>query len=173
MVEPAGNFNIESFIDNVAANFGKSDIEEKKVTQSSVRIHTRSLADKRQERIKNLIDQMKGAHGGGGGCFKVLKVVAKVVDFLTKPLSMITLGQLKTDLGKTLEMLQEAKNQKKVLGIKINGESILKSLQGLKKLLSEDMETLKSQDEKSAKETERILHIIDEIHNGFRTSNKV
>lgn len=164
--------NIESLINNVSADMSQGDLEDKKVSKASVRANTEKIHDKRQERIKNLIDQMKGV-AGPGGCMKILRVVAGVLDFLVKPLSALTLNKLKLDLSKTLDALQDSKNQKKILGMRIDGEQIQKALQGLKKLLGNDMETLKTQDERGAKETERILQILDEIDSSFKSAGKI
>lgn len=167
------SFNVESFINNVSADMAAGDIEDKKVTKAQIHVQTKKIHDKRQERIKNLQDQIRGVSAGGGACFKFLRVVFKILDFLAKPLSAITLNQLKVDLSKTLDNLKDAKVQQAMMGLKINGQDILKSLEGFKKLLGNDLETLKTQDEHSAKETERILKILDEIHSSFQAANKV
>jgi signal transduction histidine kinase len=60
-----------------------------------------------------------------------------------------------------------------MMGIKIDGQQILKSLEGLKTMLSEDTETLKQQDQHSQQETERMMSIIDEISNTFQATNNV
>ena len=164
--------NMESFVNNVSADVAQNDIEDKKVSKAHVRATTEKIHIKREERIKNLIDQMKGI-GGAGGCFKFLRSVFKIIDFLAKPLSLLTLNKLNLSLSKTLDALKDAKNQQKILGMKINGDQIQKALEGLKKLLGNDMETLKTQDERGAKETERILQILDEIDSSFKTASKI
>lgn len=174
MAEVTGTqgFNVESFINNVSADMAASDIEEKKATKARIKTHTEKISDKREERIKNLQDQIKGV-SSGGGCFKFLSVVFKILDFLVKPLSALTLNQLKLDLSKTLDMLKDAKNQKALLGLKINGQDILKSLQGLKKLLQDDMQKFQTQEQQGAKDTDRILKILDEIQETFGATTNV
>lgn len=164
--------DIEALINKVSADFAQGDKEDKKVTKAQISSNTEKIRDKREERIENLKEQIKGV-SGGGGCFKFLKAVFKIIDFLAKPLSLLTFNQLKTNLSKTLDMLQDSKNQKKLMGLKINGQDILKVLQSLKTTLSDDMETLKQQDQLSAKESQRILQIINDIEKSFGAANQV
>ena len=164
--------NMESFVNNVAGDVAKSDIEDKKISKASVRATTEKIHDQREEKIQNLMDQLKGV-GGAGGCFKFLRAAFKIIDFLTKPLSVLTLNKLNLSLSTALESLKDAKNRQKILGLKINGEQIQKVLEGLKKLLGNDMETLKLQDDRGAKETERILQILDEIDGTFKAAGKI
>lgn len=171
-INNVGGLDVDALINNVAADFSKGDIEDKKVAEARVNIRSRHIRDKRQERIDNLKDQMKGP-SGPKGCMKVLKVVFKIIDFLSKPLSLITMKQLNVDLSKALDQLQNAKNQQKLTGLKIDGQQILKSLQGFKTLLSDDMEQLKTRDAEGAKETERVLRILDDIHDTFKATNQI
>lgn len=164
--------NVESLINNVSGDLAQNNVEDKKISKAHIRANTEKIKVKREDRIKNLIDQMKGV-AGPGGCMKILRVVTGVLDFLVKPLSALTLNKLKLNLSKTLDALQDSKNQKKLLGMRIDGDQIQKALQGLKKLLGDDVETLKTQDEQGAKETERILQILDEIDLSFKSANKI
>lgn len=172
-VNATAGLDVDALINQVSQDYSKGDIEDKKVTKARIHVQTDKIHDKRQERIENLKDQIKGVSGGAGGCMKVLKVVFKIIDFLSKPLSLLTMNQLKVDLSKTLDQLKDAKNQQKLMGLKIDGQEILKSLQGFKTLLSNDMEQLKTEDDRSAKESQRILNILDDIENTFQATNKV
>lgn len=167
-VTTGSGLNIESLVNHVSADFAKNDLEGKKVAMASVRVHTQKITSKRQERIKNLIDQMRGVVHQSGGCFKFLRVVFKIIDFLAKPLSLLTMNKLKMDLGKTLDMLKDSKNQQALLNVKIKGDRILKALTNLKKLLGDDMEQMKTQDEQSAKESQRVMRILNDIEETFK-----
>lgn len=160
--------NAESFIDNLAGTLSQSNAEDKKISKSQVRIYKRHMDDKRQERIKNLSDQLKGASSHSGGCFKILKVVFKIVDFLTKPISLLTMNQLKVDLSKTLDMLKDAKNQKKLLGLGINEQEILKIMDSLKKTLGDNTTRLKAQEQQSHQDLETVLRILADIESTFK-----
>ena len=164
----AQNINFESVVNEMATHLTQGDLENKKISKAEVVIHKEHLKDKREERIQNLTDQLKGA-SQGGGCFKVLKVVFKVVDLLMKPLSAITMNQLKTNLSQTLDALKEAKNQKRILGLNIKEQDILKALEGLKKLLNEDTDRLKTQENQSDQDVQTILRILDDIQSTFQT----
>lgn len=164
------NFDIETFLNNASAQASRSDLEGKKVTTARIKTHTEKIADKRQERIDNLKDQMKGA--SGGGCLKFLKSIFKVFDLLLKPLSLLTGNQLKLELGKALEMLQKAKIQGKLAGLKIDGKEIQQVLQGIKKVLQDDIQRVEKQEELGQKQTQKILKMIEEIHEGFDSTLK-
>lgn len=165
-------FDIESLINNVTADLSKGSIEDKKVTEARIKSHTEKIHDKRQERIDNLKEQMKGPPGGGG-CFKFLQAVFKVFDFLMKPISALTLGKFRVELSKTLDMLKDAKYQKRLLALQANGQDILKVIQGLKKLLQDDFDSMKIQDDQGAKESQRIMQILDEIQDTFKATSQV
>lgn len=169
----ASNFNMESLINEVSADLAKGDIEDKKITAKRIEAHTDNLRDQRQDRIKNLKDQIRGVHNNGGGCFKVFKAVFKVLDFLAKPLSLLTANTLKLNLEKTLDQLKEAKNQKGVILLQAHGQEILKVIENLKKFLGDDMETLKKTSTLSDKETTRIRQIMDEVEESFRSTQQV
>lgn len=164
--------DLEALINNVSKDYAQSDIDDKKVTKARVQSYSGKIADKRQERLDNLKERLKGP-GGGGGCFKFLKAVFKVFDFLLKPLSAITLGKFRVELSKTLDMLKNAKHQKRLLALQANGQGILKSIQGLKKLLQDDFDRIKTQDDQSAKESQKIMQILDEIQDTFKTTSQV
>jgi hypothetical protein len=166
---PSNGLNIESLLNTISSEFSTGDSEDKKITAARIRVNTKNVQTKRQERIDNLIKQMKGV-GGASGCMKIAKVVFKAIDLLIKPLSALSLGALKMDLSKSLEMLEEAKKQGRLLGLKINGQEISKALQSFKTFLQSDMQTLKQQDEQSAKDAERIVQILDEIEQTFKTT---
>lgn len=172
-INSSQGFDIEAMINNVASDMAEGDIHDKKATMASIRSNTDKIRDQRLERIENLQKQLKGVASGGGACFKGIKVVLKVIDILAKPLSLLTLGNLQTSLSKTLDMLQQAKAQGKLMGMKIDGQQIMKTLESLKTNLSEDTEQLKQQNQHSQQETEKIMSIIDEISNTFKSTNNV
>lgn len=165
--------DLDAMVNKISADFSKGDVEQKKTSKANIRVNTVQMRDKREKRVQNLTDQMKGVHQNGGACFKVLRVVFKIIDILAKPLSAISMNQLKVDLSKTLEALKDAKNQKGVMVLRLKGDQLLKVIDGLKKFLSEDTDTLNKQDAQAAKESQTILKILDEIEETFKATNKL
>jgi hypothetical protein len=164
----SNNFDLEAFINNASADFSKSDSEGKKILSARIRTHTEKIEDKRQERIDNLKEQMRAA--SAGACIQILRSIVKVFDIVLKPLSALTGGQLDLELGKALEVLQKAKAANKLFGLQIDGKQIQHILQNFKKLLQEDNSKLEEQNALTQKQNQRILEIIDEIHDGFNSS---
>ncbi|MBX7148179.1 hypothetical protein K1X76_03775 [bacterium] len=170
-INPTGNLDMESMLNNLAADFGKGDIEDKKASKAQISSQAHKIRDKRADYIDNLKRQMH--HAVGGGCFKFLRVVTKVFDFLLKPLSAVTMGQFKIELTKTLDMLKDAKNQQALLGLKVKSQEILKVIDSLKKMMSDDTSHLQQLDEHTNKESQRIMEILNEIEQSFSTLNKI
>lgn len=160
--------DIESFINSVTANFAQGSLEDKKAIENKVKVDTKKVKEKRQEKIDNLLDQMKKVSHKSEGCFKVIKVVFKMIDFIMKPLSLMSMGKVNVELSKTLDMLQEAKKQGKILGLKIDGESIMKALDDLKKFLQQDYDNLKTTQVREGKEMQKMMRILDEIHETYQ-----
>ena len=146
----------------------ESSVEDKKNIESKIKIDSKKVREKRQEKIDNLTEQMKQVTHKSGGCLKIVKVVFKIVDFIMKPLSLMSMGKVNVELSKTLEMLEEAKKQGKILGLKIDGEAIFKALDEVKKFLQQDYENLKTTQVQEGKEMQRMMRILDEIHETYR-----
>ncbi len=160
--------DMEGLINTLSSEASASAQEDRKVTGSRVHAQSERIQEKRQERLDNLQEQLKGA--SKGGCLKFLVAIFKVFDILTKPLSAITGGQLKLELGKVFEQLQKSKATQRLVGLQVNGEEIQKALAGLKKFLQEDIHRMKDNEAFKTQETRQILKIIDEIQDSFRTT---
>lgn len=169
-VTPSPALDVEDLVNRVASDLNRSAVEDNKATRASVRAESSIISDKRQERIENLIRQMKGLQAGGGGCVKFLRTIFRVIDFLAKPLSALTLNKLKVDLTKVLDTLKDQKNQVALNRLKIRGDEILKSLRSFKQLLGDDTELLKTQDEQQAKDARRVMEILENLHETFETT---
>lgn len=164
--------DIESIVNQAAASLSQSALEDQKATKAAIRAESAVIRDKRQERIDNLVKQMKGLQASPGGCVKFLRAIFRVIDFLAKPLSALTLNKLKIDLTKVLDTLKEQKNQEGLTRLKIRGDEILKTIQEFKSLLSDDTESLRSQDKQSARETKRLLEVIEDLHETYQTTTR-
>lgn len=164
--------DVEALVNRVASDLNRSAVEDNKATRASVRAESSIIRDKRQERIDNLVKQMKGLKDSSGGCVKFLRTIFRVIDFLVKPLSALTLNKLKVDLTKVLDTLKEQKNQEGLTRLKIRGDEILKTIQEFKSLLGDDTESLRKQDEQSAKDTRRILEILDDLQETHQTTTR-
>ncbi len=171
-INATSSLNMEGLLNSVTSELGKGDIHDKEIGKARIISHSHRIKNKRTEYIDNLKKQMQGAVSGGG-CFKFLRVVTKVFDFLLKPLSALTMGQFKVELTKTLDMLKDAKNKKALMGLNINTQQIMQAIDGLKKMFAEDSTHLDSLNEHSAKENSRIMEILDEIEKSFSTMNKI
>ena len=165
------HLDIEGLMNAISADAGVSAREDQKVTGSRLKVQTERIQEKRRERLDNLREQMEGA-AKSGGCLKFFKAIFKVFDILTKPLSAITGGQLKLELGKIFEQLQKAKETGRLEGLKIDGQELQAALQGLKKFLQEDTQRVKETEEIHSKTDVQILNMLDEIHDSFRAGNR-
>lgn len=103
----------------------------------------------------------------------LLRNIAKVFDILLKPLSAITAGQLKLELGKALESLQKAKEQKQLMGLKIAGKEMGLALDQLKKFLQEDLDSSQQREKIQQNQEEQILKIVEELHQGFLSTQQI
>lgn len=167
-IAPAQSLDIDSLINNLQVDANKSEIETNKASSAKIRTQAEKIKEKRQEQLDNIKERMKGA--SGGGCLKFLKTIFKVFDLLLKPLSAITAGQLKLELGKVFERLEKAKANGKLLGLQINGEEIQGALQDLKKIFEQDTQRYQNQEELSHQQNQRIITIIEEVHDSFNKS---
>ena len=164
------SLDLESFVNGIAADSGQGALESNRAASIRVKSRSEKIQEKREEKIQNLLGQMKGA--SGGGCLKIFCGLIKVFDLLLKPLSLVTGGQLKLELGKALDALQEAKKQKTLFGLRIDGDQISKALEGLKKLLQDDFQRMESGEAAKAKDQERIMEILEELQRGLQTAQK-
>lgn len=160
--------SLDSIINSITYDVSTSASEDNKISRSNLKADKEKMHDERQKKIANLADQMKGV--SQGKCFKFIKVVFKIVDLLAKPLSAITGNQLKLNLTKTLQILQEAKKNGKLMGLQINAEQISKVIENVKKHLSTDMSQLKETEIHSNNESKRIMQILDEIDKTFKAT---
>ena len=171
-VSSANALDVEALINRVASDMSQGAIEDNKATGAIVRAETSVIRSKRQERIDNLVEQMRGMATGGGACYKFTRFLFKVVDFLAKPLSALTLNKLKVDLTKILETLKEQKGEQGLTRLKIRGDEILKTIQEFKSLLGDDTETLRKDEEQNAKETRRVMEILEDLHETYLTTTR-
>jgi len=164
----SNNFDINSFLDNVMADAKQGASEDNKVTSARIKVHSDKIQDKRKEQIENLMEQMKDA--SSGGCLKFLKSVFKIFDILLKPLSAITAGKLKLEIGAALEKLQDAKKLQHKIGLQIDESKISKALGNLKRMLQEDFQNMEVETQIDHKETQKIIQMIEEVQEGFRST---
>ena len=165
------NFDMESLITQLQRETGRNESESLKIEAARIYNHAEKIQDKRQEQLDNIEQRLKGAHPNG--CLKFFATVFKVFDLLFKPLSTLTGGQLKLELGKALEMLKQAQVSGRLLGMEINGEQISGALQQLKNLLQQDMERISDRQFHDEKQNQQILKILDTLEQGFASTERV
>lgn len=165
------NLNVEGLINQASADLLKSSAETAQVDKVSVKKHTQELKDKRQDRIQNLMDQMKGV--ASGKCLGFVKAIAKVGDFLLSPVSALSMGKLNGALTKAVENLDEAKKQGKLAGIQINGQKISKMIENLKKFVQDDTQSLQENDTRTNKEAQQLMKILSDIDETYTAANVI
>ena len=165
------NLNVEGLVNQVMGEQLKDTAADTTVDKASIKNRTKDLKEQRQDRIKNLMDQMKGV--SSGKCVGVLKTVAKIGDFLMSPLSLLSLGKLKGSLSKAVENLDAAQKQGKLTGLKIDGQQISKVIENLKKFVQDDTQSLQQGNEQAAKESEQVLKILSSIEQSFAATNQI
>jgi hypothetical protein len=165
------NLDIDSLLTQLQREAGQGDEEALKTNRARIHTHAERIQDKRQEQLDNLKQRLEGAHPNA--CLKFFATVFKVFDLLLKPLSVITGGQLKLELGKTLEMLKQAQVTGRLLGIEINGEQIKGALEELKNLLEQDMQRMSEQQTLSDKQNQQILKILEALEQGLESTAEV
>jgi hypothetical protein len=165
------NLDIESLVTQLQREAGIGDEEALKTNRARIHSHAERIQDKRQEQLDNIKQRLEGAHPNP--CLKFFATVFKVFDLLLKPLSAITGGQLKLELGKALEMLKQAQISGRLLGIDINGEQIKGALQELKNLLQQDMERIDAQQDLSETQNQQILKILEALEQGLEGTTQV
>ncbi len=165
------NLNVEGLVNQVLGGEAQSTNEDRAVDKASIKTRTQDLKEQRQDRIKNLMDQMKGV--SSGKCVGVLKTVAKIGDFLMSPLSLLSMGKLKGSLTKAVEGLDEAKKQGKLAGLQIDGQQISKTIENLKKFVQDDTQSLQQGNDQAAKESEQVLKILSNIEQSFAATNQI
>ncbi len=164
------SLDIEAFLNKNAAELTKSSGEDKKITQARIQSRSSSIQDKRQERIEQLQEQIKGAHPRA--CPQFLVNLTKIFDTLLKPLSALTLGKLNLELSKSLEMLLDAKGEVRFQGLQIQGKEMQNVIEELKKFLQGDIEHLESTESFQNNSEQNILDILDQIHQSFENVSK-
>ena len=155
---------MQDLLNGVQLELSKSHNEQKKVTAAAIRAESHIMEDKREERIKNLMKQAQGVQANSGPCFKIVKVLAMVMDFVMAPITMSSMKGFSMQLTQCLKNLEEAKKQGKILGLQINGQQIDKMLTDLKSLFQGDTSRLKEQESQHLQEMERIMTLLEEIH---------
>lgn len=148
-----------------------SDQEAIRSSANSIRNRSQKIQEKRKEQLENIKEQLKGP-GGANGCVSILKSIFKVFDLLLKPLSMITGGQLKMELGKALEMLQKAQAMGKLTNLQINHKEMGHAISSIKKLLQEDMSQMKEYQEHEQQQSLKIMEILDSLQQTFESSTR-
>lgn len=167
-----GTMDNEAVINQMSADLGRGNIEDKKVAEARIQAHTQRIHDKRQEHIENLKKQMRGV-SGGGVCFKFLRSTFKVFDIFFKPITALSFGKLNLELGRAMDVLKQAKDNKALLGLKIKGQQAQAIIQDLKKMFADDLQSLDLTNEQSTQEADRILRIMESLHDSFAASNGV
>ncbi len=161
------NIDADALLTHLMAEAAQGDREGIKASSSRIRSHSEKIQDKRQEQLDNINEQLKKA--GGNGCISILKSVFKVFDLLLKPLSKMTGGVLKLELGNSLEMLQQAKTSGRLTGLQINEKELQNAIASIKKLLQDDMEQLKTYQSDQHEENQKIIEILDTVQDSFKT----
>ncbi|HLD44740.1 MAG TPA: hypothetical protein VJC18_04840 [bacterium] len=167
------SIDIEGLANNVMNDLSDGDINDKKVIKACIQSERNALKTKRAERIKNLEEQLRGVAGGGGKCIKILKPIAKVLDFISKPLSLLSLGKLDIGLGSALKNIEEAKKQGKLTGLKIDEQGIMRAIEGVKKYLTDNVASLDSQEQSVQQQVNTILKMLDDIGNSVHQVGNV
>ena len=165
------NLDIESLVMQLQREAGQGDEENLKTHRARIHSHADRIQDKRQEQLDNIKQRLEGAHPNP--CLKFFASVFKVFDLLFKPLSAITGGQLKLELGKALEMLKQAQVSGRLLGIEINGEQIKGAIQELKNLLQQDMQRMSNQQDQSETQNQQIIKILEALEQGLESTAKI
>jgi hypothetical protein len=165
------NMDIEFLLTQLQREASRGDEEGIKIEGVRIHAHAERIQDKRQEQLENIKRRLKGAHPNA--CLKFFATVFKVFDLLLKPLSAITGGQLKLELGKALEMLKQAQLNGRLMGIDIDGEQIKGAIQELKNLLQQDMERISNQQDRSETQNQQILKILDALEQGFESTENI
>lgn len=171
IMNAAPTLDLDHLIQHLSEQISQGEREDKRVQGARIRSHHEKICDKRQERLDNLKEQMRSA--SKGGCISLLRNIAKVFDILLKPLSAITAGQLKLELGKALESLQKAKDQKQLMGLKIAGKEMGFALDQLKKFLQEDLDSSQQREKIQQNQEEQIFKIVEELHQGFLSTQQI
>lgn len=165
------NLDMDSLLTQLQREAAQGDEESHKVQRARIQTHGERIQDKRQEQLDNIKQRLEGAHPNA--CLKFFASVFKVFDLLLKPLSVVTGGQLKLELGKALENLKRAQLEGRLLGIDINGEQIKGALQELKNLLQQDMQRMNEKQDLSEEQNQQILKILEALEQGFESAAKV
>ncbi len=168
-----GTINSENFVNNIAKLVGTEGIEDRKITDTKLKSDHQKIRDNRKDRIENLKQQMKGPDQSGGKCLGALKVFTSIIDFMMKPISMLTMNQLKTDLTKALTNIQKLKEQGQMVKLQINSQKLSKTVDNLKSMLNEHLTEKKDLEAHQKKDTQRILQIIDQLHEGYKSTNRI
>jgi hypothetical protein len=163
--------DIEGLINQLAHDFSKGQTEDNKVTQQSIKANHKILDNQREEKIKNLAEQLRGV--SGGKCIKFLRPLAKVIDVITKPLNILSLGKLNLGLSDILNNIEAAKKQGKLSGLKINEQVIMKAIEGVKKHLSENVDGLAVSEQQANKQVNNIMKTLDEIEDCFSLGEEI
>lgn len=167
-----GTMDNEAVINQMSVDLGQGNIEDKKVAEARIHTHSQRIHDKRQERIENLKEQMRGV-SGGGACFKFLRSTFKVFDIFLKPITALSFGKLNLELGRAMDVLKQAKDNKALLGLKIKGQQAQAIIQNLKKMFEDDLQSLDLTNEQSTQEADRILRIMENLEDSFVSTNGV
>lgn len=161
--------NIETFINNTMIQLQESNNEDQKILKDGIKVKTKAIGEQRKDRIKNLEDQMK-SFNKSGACFKAIRASFAMIDFLAKPLSLITFNKLNLRLTQTLDALQKVKAQGKKLGLEIKGMDITQTLEQFKKLLSTDIQKLGEKEAQISKEANKTLQIIEDLEKTLQST---
>lgn len=165
-INAANGMDMNAFLDEVMAEAKRETSEEQRISSARIQVHSEKIQDKRREQLENLLEQTKEA--APGGCFRFFRSTFKIFDLLLKPLSVLTAGKLKLELGSALEKLQEAKELQHQTGLQMNEGKISKILTDLKRLLQDDFQKMEARNQTDHRETQKIMKMIEEIHDGFR-----
>jgi hypothetical protein len=165
------NLDIDSLLTQLQKEVGKGDEEAIKTNRARMHAHAERIKDKRQEQLENIKQRLEGAHPNG--CLKFFATLFKVFDLLLKPLTAMTGGQLKLELGKALEMLKQAQTGGRLLGMEINGEQIKGALQELKNLLQQDMQRISDRQQLNEAQNQQIFKILTTLEQGLESATQV
>ena len=165
------NTDMDSLLTHLQREAAQGDQEGIQASMTGIRSHAEKIRDKRQEQLDNINQQLKKA--GGNGCITVLKSVFKVFDLLLKPLSALTGGQLKLELGKALEFLQKAKDSGRLAGLQIDEKEMSQAIAGIKRLLQDDMSQMKNLQQEQHEQNQKVLQILNSLQDSFRNTTNM
>lgn len=163
------NLDMDEMILLMQRESSEGDQEIIRSSTNSIRNHSQNIQEKRKEQLENIKEQLQGP-GAANGCVSILKSIFKVFDLLLKPISMVTGGQLKMELGKALERLQKAQAMGKLTHLQINQKEMGHAISSIKKLLQEDMSQIKEYQEKEQQQSLKIMEILDSLQQSFESS---